>query len=319
MSWVLSGELSLDEADKLSDTVADLDDDFHARFSPVASYFETPQKAFQVDVFFTEKPSSAEIRAIILAAELSDWAYSLKEVEKKDWVAESQKILHPIEAGRFFIHGSHDRHRIPEARIALEIEAGQAFGTGRHETTYLCLERLEELAKNQSPKRILDLGTGSGVLAMAAEKIWPNAAILATDIDYVAIEVARDNLSLNGFAEREMGAAGNGIALAVVDGLDDDLVSEDGPFDLVIANILAGPLIELSADIVHAAGDDATILLSGLLTAQADEVMAPYGSLGFVPTAHHVAGDWSALTLTRSQTVRLPDLVRLKPPVITAE
>lgn len=314
MTWTLTGLLTLDEADRLSDTVADLDEEFHDRFSPVASYFETPEKAFQVDVFFSDKPTAAEVQYIVSAAGLSGWGYTLEEVEKKDWVAESQKILHPIEAGRFFIHGSHDRHKVPDDRIALEIEAGQAFGTGRHETTFLCLERLEEMGKTQTPRRILDLGTGSGVLAMAAEKIWPYSAILATDIDYVAIEVAEDNLSLNGFRLREAGAAGNGISLAVADGLTKDLVEEDGPFNLIIANILAAPLIALSHDIIDAVAEGGQILLSGLLTEQADEVLAAYGAQGFGPIAHHVSGEWSALTLERTQSVDLPDLVRLKSP-----
>ncbi len=315
MTWSLSGMLSLDEADRLSDTVADLDDDFHESYAPVASYFGVPGAGFQVDVFFAEKPPAAEIQFIISSAGLDGWAYNLHEVEKKDWVAESQKILHPIEAGRFFIHGSHNRHAVPEGRIGLEIEAGQAFGTGRHETTFLCLERLEALENEITPRRILDLGTGSGVLAMAAEKIWPDSAILATDIDYVAIEVAEDNLSLNGFGVREAGAAGSGIALAVADGLHQDLVEEDGPFDLVIANILAAPLIALAHDITQTVREGGIILLSGLLTVQVDEVIAPYGSHGFIPVAHHVAGDWSAVTLKKSMTVSLPDLVRLKPPV----
>lgn len=306
MTWVVRGELSLENAERLTDSVDQWADQGGAELEPVASYFEQADKSFIMEIFTNKKPAPGMLSSLLQTAGLVDWDYHVIEMENKDWVAESQRLLHPVIAGRFFIHGQHDRLKVPENAVALEIEAGQAFGTGRHETTFLCLEHLENLHETIDPVRILDLGTGSGVLAMAAEKIWPNAAILASDIDPIAIEVSRDNLNLNGFSERPEGAKGAGIALKVMDGVQPSLLAQEGPFDLVIANILAGPLMSMASDIIAATRESGVILLSGILTEQAQAVIQAYQALGCTLHQHQKAGDWSALTLTCAAKVTEP-------------
>lgn len=297
--WCLSGELHVDQALKLESCLEAVADE-RGEFPPTLSYFEQDgNPLWRVEVFFAEKPTDEFLSAILDRAKLSDWPYDFAAVEEKDWVAESQKLLAPVAAGRFFVFGAHDADKARPGAINLQIDAGQAFGTGKHETTAACLEVIDALADELTPTTMLDLGTGSGVLALAAQKVWPGMKIVASDIDPVAIEVTADNIRINLGVAREAGEDAVGMALVAAPGLDDPVFDGEKPFDLITANILAGPLINLAGDISQALASGGTLVLSGLLVTQEKEVLGAYRSRGLVTLGRVEKGEWLALTLRK--------------------
>lgn len=187
-----------------------------------------------------------------------------------DWIARSLEGLKPVRAGRFVVHGSHDRRTARAGEIAIEIDAGQAFGTGHHGTTAGCLEAIEMVLRSRRVMRVLDLGTGSGVLAIAARKIAP-VRVLATDIDPVATRVAKENVRLNGIA--------SGIALETAPGFHSTAFRRHGPFDLIIANILARPLMRMAPQLVAHLAPGGQVILSGILAEQRWKVLAAYNGV----------------------------------------
>lgn len=189
-----------------------------------------------------------------------------------DWVAKSLEGLKPVRAGRFFVHGAHDRDQIKPGDIAIEIEAGLAFGTGHHGTTAGCLEVLESVVEAEHPKNALDLGTGSAVLAIALAKLAA-IPVLATDIDPVATEVATANVKLNN--------ASNLVETATATGFDHPVFAKRSPFALIVANILAGPLMEIAPDMAAHLQPGGSLVLSGILDRQHDAVLAAYTAQGF--------------------------------------
>ncbi|MBT1156221.1 50S ribosomal protein L11 methyltransferase [Aminobacter anthyllidis] len=196
-----------------------------------------------------------------------------------DWVAKSLEGLKPVEAGRFIVHGGHDRKDVRPGQIAIEIEAGLAFGTGHHGTTAGCLEMIEKVVAEEKPTNALDLGTGSAVLAIAVAKLAP-IPVLATDIDPVATEVAAANVRLNG--------ASNHVETATAEGFDDPIFAARGPFDLIVANILAQPLMQLAPEMAAHLAADGSLVLSGILDRQHDAVVEAYVAAKFrhVETFH---------------------------------
>lgn len=215
------------------------------------------------------------------------------EVPDENWVAISQAALPPVSAGRFIVHGSHDLGMVPRGPNTLLIDAGEAFGTAHHATTQGCLIALDRLARSRSFERVLDLGCGSGVLAIAAARALPHARIDASDNDPQAIAVARTNASLNGVARR--------IRLRVANGLPRGRTRESS-YDLILANILADPLIGLAPDLAWALAPGGTAILSGLLVRQAAQVIAAYRSHGFSIVAHQQHAGWSTLVLLRTSS-----------------
>lgn len=205
-----------------------------------------------------------------------------------DWVAKSLEGLRPVRAGRFLVHGSHDRAQLGSDDIGIEIDAGQAFGTGHHGTTAGCLEMIQDVVAKERPGNALDLGTGSAVLAIAIAKL-AGIPVLATDIDPVAVQVAEENIRLNS-------VAGKVEAIAAT-GLDHPAFSRHGPFDLIVANILAGPLMELAPGMGRHLKPDGSLILSGILDRQGDAVLQAYAGHGF----HHLRTlekeDWVTLWL----------------------
>ncbi|UHS57008.1 50S ribosomal protein L11 methyltransferase [Agrobacterium vaccinii] len=187
-----------------------------------------------------------------------------------DWIAKSLEGLKPVRAGRFIVHGSHDRDKVRINDIAIEIEAGQAFGTGHHGTTSGCLEMIEQVLRARTIRNALDLGTGSGVLAIAVAKMRP-VPVLATDIDPVAIKVAKENTRLNGIV--------SGMALETAPGFHSDSFRKHGPFDLIIANILARPLIKMAPQLVTHLAPGGTVILSGILASQRWKVLSAYNGM----------------------------------------
>lgn len=186
-----------------------------------------------------------------------------------DWIAKSLEGLSPVRAGRFLVHGSHDRGKVRLNDIGIEIDAGQAFGTGHHGTTAGCLEVIEQVMRARKVRNALDLGTGSGVLAIAARKLSP-IPVLATDIDPIATRVAAENVRRNGIA--------TGITTVTAAGLHSPAFSAHGPFDLIIANILARPLIKMAPQLASHLAPGGSVILSGILAAQRWKVLSAYNS-----------------------------------------
>lgn len=212
-----------------------------------------------------------------------------------DWVAISQAALPPVRAGRFRVHGSHDRGRVARGPCAILIDAGEAFGTAHHPTTLGCLRAIDRLVRRRAFAHVLDLGCGSGVLAIAAARVLPRARVVASDLDARSVEVAGANIRANGTEPRTSIVRAAGLAHPRL---------RRQHFDLVIANILAGPLIALAPRIAGAVEGGGVLVLSGLLVAQAPAVIAAYRSAGFVLKAHERAAGWSTLSMKR-RDVRL--------------
>ena len=239
---------------------------------------------------YTEDAPDADLLAAIraLAPSAAGTEPVLVELRDADWVAMSQEGLEPIREGRFVVHTSAYPIDAPAGGRALLIEAGRAFGTGHHATTSGCLAMLDRLAGERFAN-VVDFGTGTGLLAFAARVLWPEAGVTGTDIDPVAVEVAAVNAAANGI---------EGVALLVADGARSAEVEANAPYDLLIANILAGPLSAMAPEIAALAAPGATIVLSGLLTGQADEVTAAWEACGCRFAARDDRGDWSILRLT---------------------
>jgi ribosomal protein L11 methyltransferase len=271
-----------------------------ARAADAVAVFELAPPAPQA-VLIAEDPfgPDATVEALYavppdedLLARLFDHAARVELLPDQDWIKQSQLGLAPVRAGRFFLYGAHDEGRVPPGVIPIRIEAGLAFGTGHHETTALCLQALSHIARYKTPRAILDLGCGTGVLAIAAAKLW-RRTVIATDIDPVAVDVARANARMN--------AAMPFIRAATADGLDHPLLREGTPLDLVLANILARPLTRLAPALARAAGAGGAVVLSGLLRNQENLVLSYYRALGFRLGRIHRAGPWSALVLLRAR------------------
>jgi len=301
-TWCLTLEAGFEKAQAL-ESALETSPMMDADFPPTLSYFEQPGLPdWKIELFVTGDPDKDEIDRLLADCEMADIHYQLSKLEDRDWVSESQKLLQPVEAGRFFIYGSHDADKVPADKVGLQVDAGQAFGTGQHETTWACLHALDGLSSHTSPTRILDLGTGSGVLALAAERLWPSAQILASDIDPIAIDVTEENIGVNGSSLRACGKSGSGIACLTAEGLDNPAFQAEGPFDLITANILAGPLVDLAGGIKDILAPGGTLILSGLLRVQEEEVLDAYirqePSIALIGEEYRVhKGEWSALIL----------------------
>jgi ribosomal protein L11 methyltransferase len=240
-----------------------------------------------IHAYFERHPTLDDIGVLV---SLGSGSPLLEQLGEADWVTMSQSGLQPIRAGRFFVHTP--THAPDPDAINFEIDASLAFGTGQHATTAGCLEALDLLSTNGfTPTNVADVGTGTGLLAFAAMSLWPKAKCIATDIDPNAVEVARDNAAIN---RVKIGHDPGELLLAVADGMDSPLLAARAPFDLIIANILAGPLIELAPDFVKALAPGGTIILAGLLDTQADAIIAAYAVLG-VAVVERSFGEWPVL------------------------
>jgi ribosomal protein L11 methyltransferase len=252
--------------------------------------FETAGGRWDITVHFSTAPDEAAVCDLVALASDRATADSVTfaPVEDKDWVRASLDALAPVEAGRFVIHGSHDRDRIASNKTAIEIEAALAFGTGHHGTTRGCLLLLDEMLRRSRPARILDLGTGTGVLAIAAAKA-SRRKILASDIDRRSVEAARENARLN--------RSGPCIEVVFARGFAAPAFRARKPFDLVLANILANPLKALALPMRQHLAPGATVILSGLLPAQANGVIAAYRAVGLVLVRRLEQEGWTSLLL----------------------
>jgi len=244
---------------------------------------------WEIGAYFEAAPDAVALD--LLAAAHGARPFTVSELPETDWVAKVQRELSPVTAGRFHVHGSHDADSVPEGCEPLLIEASMAFGTGHHGTTLGCLRALDRLAgEGVVGKSVLDLGCGTAVLAMAAARIWPGL-MLASDIDAVAVEVARANVTANGLEGR--------VRCVEAEGMDHPELATAAPFDLIFANILKGPLLALAPEITAGLSPGGRVILSGLLNAQADEIIAAYTAQGLTLDAHAEIGDWSTLVMSQ--------------------
>ncbi|MGM4921304.1 50S ribosomal protein L11 methyltransferase [Tardiphaga sp. 804_B3_N1_9] len=255
--------------------------------------FESPEGRWDVTVHFADPPDEASIRDLVSLASDDTVAASIvfDSIEAKDWVKESLKGLVPVRAGRFIVHGQHDRDQVRPNQLGIEIEAALAFGTGHHGTTRGCLIYLDYVLRAKAPKRMLDLGTGTGVLAIAAAKATKRR-VLATDIDPMSVKVARENMRLNG--------VGNLVDTVCATGFSSPAFGDRAPFDLILANILANPLRAMSTDMSRHLTRNGMVILSGLLPHQAMSVIAAYRARGLVLRKHQIVEGWSSLLMQRA-------------------
>jgi ribosomal protein L11 methyltransferase len=252
--------------------------------------FDNGMATWRVDAYFSERPQEANLHRLLAEHGADEGEFSIEPVPDADWVAITQERLHPVHAGRFAIHGHHDRARAGHGRWAIEIDAGQAFGTAHHGSTRGCLEALDALAKRERFARILDLGTGTGVLAIAAARLW-HTRVIASDIDPVSVAIAADNARRNG--------AGALVTAVAAGGLAHPLIRAGAPYELVTANILARPLIGLAPALVRAMRPCGVLVLSGITSDQAARVAAAYRATGFVLERQIIIEDWVTLTVRR--------------------
>ncbi|QXT35185.1 50S ribosomal protein L11 methyltransferase [Sphingomonas sanguinis] len=247
---------------------------------------EDDREHWRLDAYFEAEPDAATIEAIrALVPSAGDHPATVEHLAAQDWVTMSQAGLAPLSVGRFFVHTGDEA--VPEGLRGFHIPAGRAFGTGHHETTSGCLAMLDGMA-SQTVGNAIDVGTGTGLLAFAARHLWPEAKVVATDIDPIAIDVTAENAAINGV---------DGVELIVADGALADPIMAGAPYDLVIANILAGPLISMAPELAAIAGSGATLVLAGLLETQRADVVAAYEACGCALETVDRRGDWSVLRL----------------------
>ena len=253
---------------------------------------ETKPDDWLIRAYFDQPPSAAEIAVL---ARLGSGPPEVEQLGDANWVAMSQAGLEPIRAGRFYVHTPMQSGTVPAGTVPLEIDAGLAFGTGQHATTAGCLAALDSLEHaGRRFANVADIGTGTGLLAFAALALWPEAKCIASDIDQVAIDVARDNAAINRVT---LGHGAGELLVAAADGMDSPMLAARAPFDLIVANILAGPLIQLAPEFAKALAPGGTIILAGLLDSQADAVIAAYAKAG-LNLGDRGTGEWPVLVLS---------------------
>lgn len=301
-SWKVSLPCTKAEAEALKEDISPL---AWLDFPPVLMTSEadaTRPDEWRLDAYFDREPTAEMIGLLAaLAPSAAGTEPAVERVEDRDWVTLSQQGLEPIRAGRFHVHTPAHRGSAPGDLIALEIDAGRAFGTGQHETTSGCLIALSRLkAGGAAVADLVDLGTGTGLLAFAALKLWPAARAAASDNDPVAIEVSEENAAINSV---RLGRARGQLELIVAEGMEHPRLQARAPFDLVIANILAGPLIELAPSVAAAIAPGGRLILAGLLDHQAPAVASAYRRRGMMLTGRVERGEWPTLVMRKRRVV----------------
>lgn len=284
----ISTPLTKDQAYALVDAVMERDD--LALTASAHEDEETGEWFFEATC--DSPPDLDAFQALAEAVLGGDVGFSVAPLdEETDWVTRSLEGLHPVTAGGFYIYGSHELANPPAGTIPIRIDAAQAFGTGHHETTTGCLLAIEKILKRKHPVRPLDVGTGTGVLAIAIAK-RRHVPVVASDIDLVAVKIARENARING--------TGQLIVDVQAAGLDHRTIQGNAPYDLIVANILAGPLVALAPGIGRIAEKGCAIVLSGLLNTQAQRVVAAYRQQGMIFKDRIIRKQWTTLTLEKA-------------------
>jgi ribosomal protein L11 methyltransferase len=254
--------------------------------------------SWRLEAYFERRPDKAAIAAVrALAPSAGKARPAVEKLPDEDWVTLSQAGIDPVHAGRFYVHTSTNRGVVPAGATTFQIEASRAFGTGTHETTAGCLLTLDAMRTHgETVRNLLDIGTGTGLLAFAAMHLWPRAYATASDIDPVAIAVTAENAAINGVS---LGGGTGQLALAAAPGLEHPLLIGRAPYDLIIANVLAGPLIELAPTIGAALADGGTLIIAGLLDNQAERVANAYRRHGLRRAGTMPMGSWPTLRLRK--------------------
>jgi ribosomal protein L11 methyltransferase len=268
---------------------------------PVLMTSEADGEAWRMDAYFEAEPGPADMAMLAALAPSARGARpAIEKLGDRDWVTLSQAGLEPIRAGRFFVHTPAHRGEAPAGAVAFEIDAGRAFGTGRHETTSGCLIALDRLkAAGVRAADLADIGTGTGLLAFAALRLWPAARAIASDVDPVAIAVAAANAAVN---RVRVGRAGGQVELVVAPGLEHRRLRQRAPYDLIIANILAGPLTDLAPALAGALAPGGRLILAGLLERQAETVTRAYRRCGMRTEGRIERGDWPTLVMQKRKS-----------------
>ena len=295
--WLLSLPCTRAEAERLSGEVPALDGLADA---PVVVTHEIDEAAglWQLDCYFTARPDAATVKRVQAEVPSTRRATALlAPLPDEDWVTLSQQGLAPVHAGRFYVHTADNRGTPPPGARPLRIDAGLAFGTGGHDTTAGCLIMLDRLAcGGKRFANIADVGSGTGLLALAALHLWPGARMLASDIDPISVDVLATNARINGFP---VGRARGQVTGVAAPGTNHPAIRHRAPYDLLIANILAGPLITLAPDFAAVTAPGSHLLLAGLIAPQERAVLAAYRAQGFRLAARRQGGDWPCLLLVR--------------------
>jgi ribosomal protein L11 methyltransferase len=297
-SWKVSLPCTLREARALEGDVPALADVDPAPVLMTSETVPDDPDAWRLDAYFEEKPGKAMIAMLHALVPSAGGAKPvIEQLGDEDWLTMSQAGIEPVRAGRFFVHTAAYADAVPPGLKSFHIEAGLAFGTGQHETTTGCLLMLDAMKRRGHVYRdIIDVGTGTGLLAFAARHLWPHANVTASDIDPISIDVTRENAAVN---DIPVGVRGGQVALAVAPGVDHPLIWQRGPYDLVVANILAGPLIDLAESIVAEMKPRGTLILAGLLDSQAARVIRAYRRHGMRFAGRIDRGDWPTLRLVK--------------------
>jgi ribosomal protein L11 methyltransferase len=260
-------------------------------FGEAMSSFETDSgKSWLIEVIGEAKPSARNVAAALKP--LGRYRAEVARVPDKDWLAESRRGLPEFRAGPFFFYGSHFKGKVPRNLIGLEIDAGMAFGTGRHETTRGCLLAIARLAKTHAFRKVLDIGTGTGILAFAVARLC-GVPVLAADNDADAVRVARENARVNKLSRQ--------VRILRSDGYRAKAIRDGAPYDLVTANILANPLIALAPDLAGVLAKKGRAVLSGLLREQEKDVLKAHEAAGLALDFRLRLGDWSVLVLKKDK------------------
>jgi ribosomal protein L11 methyltransferase len=301
-SWKVTLPCTKAEAEALKDDISPLAElDSPPVLMTSEADASTPDH-WRLDAYFSDEPGAEMLELLAaLVPSASGTRPAVEKVEERDWVTLSQEGLEPILAGRFFVHTPAHRDAVLPDVIALEIDAGRAFGTGQHETTSGCLIALSRMkSQGLNFSNIVDLGTGTGVLAFGALKLWPVARAAASDIDPVSIEVTDENAAINAV---RIGRARGQLELAVAAGLDHPRLRARAPYDLIIANILAGPLIDLAPSVASALEAGGRLILAGLLDGQAEAVATAYRRQGLMLSNRIDRGEWPTLVMRKRKAL----------------
>lgn len=298
MNWLLTLPCTRAEAEALHE-----DDEWLSLLDPMPTIVAEEVEAFndakwQVKAYFSDMPDKAVIAAVQARLPSAEKAKTNVEMlPDEDWLVLSQQGLQPVQAGRFYVHTSTNIGKVPKGSVPFLIEASRAFGTGGHETTSGCLAMLDRIKRQgQNFDVVADIGTGTGLLAFAAQHLWPRAYFTASDIDPVSVKVTADNAVVN---DVPLGTGQGEIALCSAAGTDHALIRRRAPYDLVVANILAGPLIELAPSLAEITQEGGSLILAGLLDTQAEAVLRAYRLQGFRLQRRKDTGDWPCLWLVK--------------------
>jgi len=256
---------------------------------------------WNLELILEEAPTAEDLTArthlqcSLMGKDIEEIHWHIEDVPETNWLEHSYQQFPPFSVGPFFIYGSHFEGSIPEQQIGLQIDAATAFGSGEHPTTKGCLQAMLDLkSMGQCPWNVLDMGTGSGILAIAAWKLW-KTPIFAVDNDPESIRVTEHHLNINGV---KIGKTS--VSTLVNEGFEGETVQKRGPYDLVIANILAGPLVSMAADLAAVCDERGYVILSGLLTEQAETILEAYHSEGLTQKKAIEIGEWTTLVLQKA-------------------